>query len=403
MSTEISRYTTSEIDHMLSTSDGPLHWEEPHVFDLSEEAGRSAFGAERVARPQARVISRMDIVGDSLFKLQHPGKMHDQDARDAFTQQIAQERATYGNVFYFPWLDTFVQYADQDQHYALRTTRNQNAITLEEQGVLRECTVFIAGLSVGSNVDDAMMRLGIGNKRIYADMDTVEPTNFNRIDATMQHVGVSKVDLQAMKTSLRDPYVEQAHFREGVTRDNIEAIFAHGPEIVIDEVDDIATKALLRLYAKWHGVPVLMGTDVGKNSIIDVERYDTDARTVPFNGRISPAQFRGLIEGTMSAEEQRKLTLSIVGIRNVTTRMLTSAARIGKTLSGMPQPGTTASTSGNLVAEMAGAVFLGQPVKSGRHTSSVRKILGLKSTEGPLDFIRALQEFRNAGKAPSAN
>jgi tRNA A37 threonylcarbamoyladenosine dehydratase len=81
----------------------------------------------------------------------------------------------------------------------VRTSRNRNLINEEEQSRLYNASVLIAGMSVGSNVVEALVSQGIGGKFILADMDIVEPSNLNRIRSPLHHVGLHKVDAISRK------------------------------------------------------------------------------------------------------------------------------------------------------------------------------------------------------------
>src|SRR5258708_11970966 len=54
---------------------------------------------------------------------------------------------------------------------------------------------------------------------------------------------------------------------------NIKQFFT-GLDIVIDELDNLAVKFLIREQAKNHRIAVVMAADNGDNSVVDVERYD---------------------------------------------------------------------------------------------------------------------------------
>lgn len=55
---------------------------------------------------------------------------------------------------------------------------------------------------------------------------------------------------------------------------------------MIDELDNIAVKYLIREKAKAYKVPVLMATDNGDNAVVDIERYDNDDSITYFHGRM---------------------------------------------------------------------------------------------------------------------
>ena len=124
---------------------------------------------------------------------------------------------------------------------------------------------------------DALLMQGIGSEYVLADMDSLDPTNLNRIRSSYDQLGVHKVDIVAKKISELDPFIEQTHLKNGLDESNLQEIIKRNkPNIIVDEMDSLRMKVILRLQAKKHGIPVLMATDNGDNILLDIERYDTD-------------------------------------------------------------------------------------------------------------------------------
>ena len=205
---------------------------------------------------------------------------------------------------------------------------------------------------------------------------------------------MAKIDYVACKVSAIDPYIVQVHFRDGLSDANIDDLRAHNPDVVFDEVDNLSIKAKIRQFGQETKTPVVMATDLGDRSLIDVERHDR-AKTKPFGGRLKPAEFAKLANGNFTDAEKMKYMMKIVGLRHVTTRVLSSAMQTGDTLAGLPQLGTTADIGGGLAAIAAREIILGRRMATGRYVNNTRRLLGLKPqgtikhTKGVVaDFVR---------------
>ena len=284
----------------------------------------------------------------------------------------------YGNWVYYPWLSRIVHFPEKDDLRRLRTSRNRNLITEDEQRKLYQSTALVAGLSVGSNVVEALVSQGISGKMILADMDILEPSNLNRIRSPYWHVGTHKVDAIRMKIAEIDPYVEVVGLREGIDESSLnQVINEHNPDILIDEMDSLAEKIKLREIAKDKKIPVVGAADNGYNTLLDIERYDVDAQL--FNGSIPADILDQLVNGNFNREE---LGLIIgkyfVGANNISLRMYKSLAEVGRTLPSWPQLGGTAALAGTIVAYAVMQIILGSKIKSGRF------IIGPDQHIGPL-------------------
>jgi sulfur carrier protein ThiS adenylyltransferase len=109
---------------------------------------------------------------------------------------------------------------------------------------LKKYTVAIAGLGgLGSNAAIFLARVGIG-KLILIDYDVVEPSNLNRQQYFIKHIGMKKTE--AIKDIIKNcnPYVELETRNEFIDENNINSLFKDA-DIVIEALDDAKYKALL--------------------------------------------------------------------------------------------------------------------------------------------------------------
>lgn len=109
---------------------------------------------------------------------------------------------------------------------------------------VKKAVVGIAGLGgLGSNVAISLARLGIG-KMVLMDYDVVEPSNLNRQQYFIKHIGMPKTE--ALKALLKEinPFVEVITINEYITEENIDSCFKEA-EIVVEAFDNPVSKALL--------------------------------------------------------------------------------------------------------------------------------------------------------------
>lgn len=346
-------------------------WSHPEILNLAVESDRHRL-RHLVDNNEVRTVAdEVNIALDELYDIKHPSQIDTKSEADLaqFAQELGHNSIEeYGNWVFYPWSGELVHFPEAHDLRALRSSRNRNLITSEEQEHLSQKSIVIVGLSVGSNAVDSLVRQGIGGKYILVDNDRLEPTNLNRIASGYNQVGQHKVHALAKKISELDPYAQQVHYLEGLNEDNLDQIFEqHRPDIVIDEMDQLRMKILLRLKAKEIGLPVIMAADDGDNIVLDIERFDVDKNTELLQGRIPQNIIQAILEGKL---ERKDTGLAIgkyfVGPENIPLRMYQSLAELGKTLPSWPQLGGTAVLAGIILAYCARKIMLNQPINSGR-------------------------------------
>ncbi len=175
--------------------------------------------------PYTDIHDRIDLAIDELFDIEYPEKKDTKTDEEVnkFRQELTQgDSNEWGNWIHYPWLKSIVHMPPKDQLRALRTSRNRNLITADEQVKLYNSTILIVGMSVGSNVVEALVSQGIGGKLVLIDMDIIEPSNLNRIRSPYHHVGLNKTEAIARKVWEIDPYIEIVAYNNGLQEDNID-------------------------------------------------------------------------------------------------------------------------------------------------------------------------------------
>ncbi len=268
---------------------------------------------------------------------------------------------------YYAWKNLLVRSVPEELYFRLRTARNRNIISEEEQKNYRKIKIGIAGLSVGSAVLSALVISG-GPKTIkIADFDTVELTNLNRLRASLADIGESKTLVAARQVWELDPFAEIYPFPDGISKRNIANFLLNEPrlDIFVDEMDSIDLKILSRLICREHKIPVLMATDNGDGVILDVERFDLESKREIFHGLIG--EIRAADVQDLDYRKWLELATKIVVPEYLTERMQDSLLVIGKTIPAIPQLGTSASLAGSVIAYALRRLANGQALPSGRY------------------------------------
>ena len=143
-------------------------------------------------------------------------------------------------------------------------------------------SVFVAGAGgVGGFVIEGFARAGVG-RIIVADHDTVALSNINRqIIATAETVGRNKAEIAAERIRAINPDCEAVSLPVFLDAGNTGGILdEYSPDVAVDAIDSVTSKADLICAAKERGIYVLscMGTgnklDPSRFRIADI--YKTD-------------------------------------------------------------------------------------------------------------------------------
>jgi molybdopterin/thiamine biosynthesis adenylyltransferase len=321
----------------------------------------------------------LDII-EELFRIDNPS-VSPLD-HGAYAARLSEYKEAYlggisvedhGAWFYYPWQHTVVHVPAEAGYYRLKTARNRNLITTDEQQKLKTLSIGIAGLSVGSSAAAALAHIGIRHFKL-ADADTLALSNLNRLRGGVHNLGVAKTVIAARNIYELDPYSKVELFTEGVSQASL-AQFVANLDIAIDEMDDVTMKTQLRLLAKQHQIPVLMATDNGDNVLIDIERYDEDSSLPIFHGLLSEKDVQTILSGGLSPQDFMHYALKIIEVRHAPTRLLSSVPLIGRELAGIPQLGSAAMLAGAVVAYVVREIACGASLKHGKHHVNLEALL----------------------------
>jgi molybdopterin/thiamine biosynthesis adenylyltransferase len=317
----------------------------PSIFNLSSESDQSALMKILETRTALQVIDTFDDQVRELFAIKKPPAVFGasfESALDDFRKRRTQvgEAWIQGRWVYFPWIESLVHLLADEEYQLVRTSRNRELISEDEQRAFYESTVGIAGLSVGNSVALTLVLSGGAKHLKLADFDSLDLSNLNRIRAGVADLGLSKVEITARQIYLLNPYAEVETFSDGLTKESIQDFFI-GLDIIVDELDSLPIKYLVREEARKHKIPVVMAADCDESGIIDIERYDRDPQIEFFHGRLGGVQYEHL--ANLDKRSIGKRIAQLVGLENHNERMLQSLQGLGSTLVSWPQLGSTAT------------------------------------------------------------
>lgn len=271
----------------------------------------------------------------------------------------------YGVWAYFPWSRRLVHLLDEQEFALVRTDRNRNKITREEQAVLATKRVGVIGLSVGQSVSLTMaLERSFGEIRL-ADFDELELSNLNRIRCGVHEMGIHKVINTAREIAELDPFLKVTCFTEGITRANIERFLTEGGrlDVLVEECDSVDVKIYARQHAKALGIPVVM--DTSDRGLIDVERFDLEPERPLLHGLLEGLDL-AQVERPMTNQEKLPFMGRIVGMETISRRMQESLPELGRTIVTWPQLASGVVLGGSIVGETTRRMMLDQMRHSGR-------------------------------------
>lgn len=144
-----------------------------------------------------------------------------------------------------------------------RYIRNLGALSEAECAALREKTVLVAGCGgLGGYLIEMLLRLGVGEIRA-ADGDRFEASNLNRqLFSTPALLGRGKAESAAERAAAVNSDVRFLAVPEYVTEDNVGQL-VRGCDVVLDALDNIASRKLLARACAEAGIPLIHGAICG--------------------------------------------------------------------------------------------------------------------------------------------
>ena len=182
----------------------------PEFFRLAHPGDADRLKTLLDAVPGIQVLDELEAQLRELVRCLNPSRQFDQEALK--TESLAHlgpvARDQYGVWVYYPWSRRLVHLLDEKEFALVRTDRNRNKITREEQERLSSLKVGVIGLSVGRSVALAMaLERSFGELRL-ADHDRIDLSNLNRIHTGVHDLGINKCVATAREIAELDPFLE---------------------------------------------------------------------------------------------------------------------------------------------------------------------------------------------------
>lgn len=155
------------------------------------------------------------------------------------------------------------------------TIFNRTEKLIGSQGLdqLKKARVILFGVGgVGSFVAEGLIRSGIGSLTIV-DKDVVDLSNLNRqIMATMETVGMVKVDVMAKRLLSINPDAQINPIHLCYMPDCVEQFDLSDYDYVVDAIDMVSAKIGLIVEAKRVNIPVI--SSMGTGNKLDPSRFE---------------------------------------------------------------------------------------------------------------------------------
>jgi molybdopterin/thiamine biosynthesis adenylyltransferase len=228
--------------------------------------------------PHINYVDALDSQIKELFFIKNHefiGENKKQVYKSVHFEKFSKKNENNYTYVYFPWNNTVVKTIKKNDYLALKTNRNQDLITKEEQEKLSNLKVGVFGMSVGSNIAFILTQAGISNSITIADFDELDTTNLNRILAGVHQIGLNKTIIASRHIYEDNPFAKVNLMQKGVNKKNLESLLKNKKlDCIIEEIDDLHIKIEIRFLANKYKVPVIMITDNGDGVVLHVERYD---------------------------------------------------------------------------------------------------------------------------------
>ncbi|MDX3657318.1 ThiF family adenylyltransferase [Streptomyces sp. ID05-26A] len=315
----------------------------------------------------------IDAQIEELISAREPGRVRTPGEWAAAKAEVLGERdlVDYGTWAFYPWSGRLVHVLPRDEFRLVRTDRNRNKITREEQQVLLGKRVAVVGLSVGNSAALTAAMEGVGGSFRLADFDRLGLSNLNRLRTGVHELGVEKTVLCARQLFELDPYLDVEIWRDGLTGENL-AGFLDGADLVVEECDTAWVKVAVRERARELGIPVLM--DTNDRGLLDVERFDLEPDRPLLHGRVGDVTAAD-VAGLDRAEMVGLMVRMVDGTR-ISPALTQAMTEIGRTLSSWPQLASGTMLGGAIVTDAARRILLGKHQPSGRYYVDIERLVG---------------------------
>lgn len=320
------------------------------------------------------VIDDFENADKELYAVENPKSIflppHQNFGVGGSPQKGAAKKRKRGLWIYYPWRACLVHTLDRAPFQKTRISRNFNLILSSEQKKFAGLKIGIAGLNVGNPAAICLALEGGGIKMKFADPDTLTLSNLNRFRAGVPDLGLNKAILSARQVYETNPFVSVEVWSRGLEEKTLERFLLKPKlDILIEEMDNLRLKIMIRELARKYRIPVIMVTGNGENLIADVERYDLGPRLPILSGHLKKSIYEKIMSGkkVFSGREKLMLARDFMGQKFLTKRLKKSFLEVGARLAGIPQLAEASFLRGAALCYLARKIAIGEKVPSGRY------------------------------------
>ena len=207
--------------------------------------------------------------------------------RSAFAAKVLQDmgytQVESANPGFVRWKDTGYPVDKPADLTPAQLERYSRHILLPEVGekgqekLLKARVLLLGAGGLGSPAALYLAAAGIGTLGLI-DADVVDSSNLQRqVLHGTSTVGVPKVESGKQRIADLNPDTKVLAFQERLTSENIDRIFDHGWDVIVDGLDNFPTRYLVNDASVWKNIPVVHGS---------IFRFDGQVTT--FKPRVGP-------------------------------------------------------------------------------------------------------------------
>lgn len=167
-----------------------------------------------------------------------------------------------------------------DHDYERRFAGTARLYGTENFALFARAHVLVVGAGgVGSWAIEALARTGIGRLTLI-DMDVLVSSNVNRqLPAMTGTLGRAKIEVLAARARDINPRLTLTLVDDFLTRDNVQALLADTPDLVLDCCDDVDAKISLIVHCRRRRIPLVVAGAAGGKTDPTQLRVDDLSRT----------------------------------------------------------------------------------------------------------------------------
>lgn len=329
-----------------------------------------SFGTESERNTYVQSLERRGIAYLDIYPVQCAELAEIRDPRSLGQKPTSLSTLPVDRIIEYPWRNVAIRVVEESAYQELRTNRNRNLITNKEQSIFADAHIAFAGLNVGNPGAVCIALEGGARSMSLVDPDILSTTNLNRFRAGLFDIGLNKAELTARQILEIDPYYKLSVSTGGLTSKSLTRFLTEPKaRVLVEEMDALPLKLLIRDKARKLGIPVVMVTGIGEGILLDVERYDLDQNTPLLNGLLA-ATVGDQIRSGAPIPPQKKIELAhdFIGSHHLEQRLNESFEEVGNSLSGIPQIAESSFLRGAAITWAVRTIVCGGDIFSGRYS-----------------------------------